>query len=147
MRPEELEKIKNMWDKARGRTIQIVDRDQMDRLTFELHNKIAAMIAHIDSQVAQIEDLKEEADCSDIVQALEDAGIPMGDCEQCQDIITAIEILGSRIEALKEKLITETAYHLYYKCQGDCGRMICSAGSNKEEARQQLKAEMPEVDW
>jgi hypothetical protein len=109
MSTEELEKIKNMWGKARGRTIQIVDRDQMDRLTFELHNKIAAMIAHIDSKAAQIEDLKEEADCYDIVQALEDAGIPMGDCEQCQDIITAIEILGSRIEAPKEKLIDERA--------------------------------------
>lgn len=60
MTPEELEKIKNMWGKARGRTIQIVDRDQMDRLTFELHNKIAAMIAHIDSQAAQIEALKEK---------------------------------------------------------------------------------------
>lgn len=73
----------------------------------QTRNHIFLLLAHIDTQAAQIEALKKEADCSDIVQALEDAGIPMGDGEQCQDIITAIEILGSRIESLKEKLVEE----------------------------------------
>ena len=97
MTPEELEKIKNMWGKARGRTIQIVDRDQMDRLTFELHNKIAAMIAHIDSQAAQI-------------------------------------------EALKEKLLEK-------QCQLMPAAPGCYADARMEAARQQLMAEMPEVEW
>ena len=65
---------------------------------------LTELFEHIDTQAAQIEALKEEADCSDIVLALEDAGI-MGDGEQ--DIITAIEILGSRIDAMKEKLVEE----------------------------------------
>jgi len=71
--------------------------------------------------------------------------VPMGDCQQGLGLLTElfelIDTQAAQIEALKEKLITETAYHLYYKCQGDCCRMICSAGSHKEEARQQLKAD------
>ena len=60
---------------------------------------------------------------------------------RCELLLAHIDAKAAQIEALKEKLITETAYHLYYKCQGDCCRMICSAGSHKEEARQQLKAD------
>lgn len=121
--------------------------------------------AHIVSQAAQIEALKKEADCSDIVQALEDAGIPMGDGEQ--DIITAIEILGSRIDAMKEKLVEERAKQFdvdepcigrthFEFCElmdGSCDGYphmweACPRKKEKlEEARQQLKAEMPEVEW
>jgi len=107
MTPEELEKIKNIWGKARGRTIQIVDRDQMDRLTFELHNKIAAMIAHIDSQAAQI-------------------------------------------EALKEKLIQERGKYIavYEEDEWDFDDLPeLDAREYIRTAHQQLKAEMPEVEW
>lgn len=75
----------------------------MDRLTFELHNKIAAMIAHIDSQAAQI-------------------------------------------EALKEKLVEERASWLLAVQTGkDCA--VVPGKEELLEARTQLKAEMPEVDW
>ena len=77
-----------------------LDEAKVDQVNFS-----SACQEELDTQAAQIEALKKEADCSDIVQALEDAGIPMGDGEQ--DIITAIEILGSRIESLKEKLVEE----------------------------------------
>jgi len=95
----------------------------------------------------QIAALEEEADCTDIFEALEEAGIPMGDGEQPQDIITAIGILGDRVAALKAALLTEKSYHLYYKCQGDCGKAVCSAGSHKEDARIELARELPEIDW
>ena len=90
---------------------------------------IGRLLSHIDQQAAQIEALKAALD------------------EVKLDRVNFSSACQEQIEALKEKLITETAYHLYYKCQGDCCRMICSAGSHKEEARQQLKAEMPEVGW
>ena len=60
-------------------------------------------------------------------------------------LLAHIDQQAAQIEALKEKLITEKSYHLYYKCQGDCGRVICSAGAHKKEARQQLAKEMPEA--
>ncbi|NLH78250.1 MAG: hypothetical protein GX465_14560 [Acidobacteria bacterium] len=108
------------------------------------------LLEFIDEQAAQIEALKKEADCSDIVQALEDAGIPMGDGEQCQDIITAIEILGSRIESLKEKLVEEVAWsHFNEERLGARQDVSFSdvAEEHRRKARQQLKAEMPEVGW
>lgn len=58
MNQEELAKIKQMWAKCRGRTIRVVDQDQMDRLTFEMHNKVPDLLAHIDAQADQIEALK-----------------------------------------------------------------------------------------
>ena len=116
----------------------------------QTRNHIFLLLAHIDTQAAQIEALKKEADCSDIVQALEDAGIPMGDGEQCQDIITAIEILGSRIESLKEKLVEEVAWsHFNEERLGARQDVSFSdvAEEYRRKARQQLKAEMPEVEW
>ncbi len=103
-------------------------------LIVESHEEIKeetmrALLAHIDVQAAQISDLKRQI------------------IELSDSVVREESRKDKQIEALKEKLITETAYHLYYKCQGDCCRMICSAGSHKEEARQQLMAEMPEVEW
>lgn len=99
------------------------------------------MLAHIDAQAAQIEAMKEEADCSDIVGALEGAGIDMGEGEQCQDIITAIEILGSRIEALKEKLLAERVAYLR------AVKSYHAKNGLEYVAKEQLKAEMPGVEW
>lgn len=52
---------------------------------------------------ARIKILEEDADCSDIFEALEAEGVPMGDGEHPQDIITAIEILGKRAEDAKDE--------------------------------------------
>lgn len=108
------------------------------------------VVAAHKAQAAQIEALKKEADCSDIVQALEDAGIPMGDGEQ--DIITAIEILVSRIDAMKEKLVEERAIRLFRVDSNSIFSMWTLQSKEiqdeyKRDARQQLKAEMPGVDW
>jgi DNA-binding FrmR family transcriptional regulator len=90
---------------------------------------------------AQIEALKKEADCSDIVQALEDAGIPMGDGEQCQDIITAIEILGSRIESLKEKLVEERSDRILRRQHDYEHNYSFTKSDALDLASQQLKAD------
>lgn len=126
MTPEELASIRNScdWRSTTGR-----------------------LLAHIDSQAAQIEALKKEADCSDIVQALEDAGIPMGDGEQCQDIITAIEILGSRIESLKEKLVEERSDRILRRQHDYEHNYSFTKSDALDLARQQLKAEMQDVAW
>ena len=108
---------------------------------------LGSLLAHIGAQAAQIEALKKEADCSDIVQALEDAGIPMGDGEQCQDIITAIEILGSRIESLKEKLVEERSDRILRRQHDYEHNYSFTKSDALDLARQQLKAEMPEVGW
>lgn len=148
MTPEELAEIRELAEFAShvGEGSEFLD------YTFRL-------LAHIDTQAAQIESLKKEADCSDIVQALEDAGIPMGDGEQ--DIITAIEILGSRIESLKEKLVEAKAIIKFTLDEGDedenygpyhslpAWRELeeCHKETFRKWCRQQLKAEMSGVGW
>ena len=136
MSPEELEDIRS--------TLEFAATNGADE---EFLDTAYNLIAHIDSQAAQIEALKEEADCSDIVQALEDAGIPMGDGEQCQDIITAIEILGSRIESLKEKLVEERSDRILRRQHDYEHNYSFTKSDALDLARQQLKAEMPGVEW
>jgi len=138
--PEELKEIRSTLEFAS----QAGAKDEFMDTTSNL-------LEFIDEQAAQIEALKKEADCSDIVQALEDAGIPMGDGEQCQDIITAIEILGSRIEALKEKLVEERAIRLFKVGSNEIFAMWTLQSKEiqeeyKRDARQQLKAEMPGME-
>ena len=58
---------------------------------------------------------------------------------------TRITELEAQVAALKKIAITEKAYHIYYRCQGDCGRCVCSAGSHKRDARRQLAEEHPEA--
>ena len=53
--------------------------------------------------------------------------------------------LQKQITALKRIAITEKAYHIYYRCQGDCGRCVCSAGAHKKDARRQLEEEHPKL--
>lgn len=67
--------------------------------------------------------------------------------DENQKLSTRIEKLEAQVAALQKIAITEKAYHIYYRCQGDCGRYVCSAGSHKKDARRQLAEEHPEVDW
>ena len=55
------------------------------------------------------------------------------------------ERMQKQIATLREIAITEKAYHIYYRCQGDCGRCVCSAGAHKKDARRQLSEEHPEA--
>ena len=55
------------------------------------------------------------------------------------------ERLRAQVAALQEIAITEKAYHIYYRCQGDCGRCVCSAGAHKKDARRQLEEEHPKL--
>ena len=59
--------------------------------------------------------------------------------------LARITELEAQITALKEIAITEKAYHIYYRCQGDCGRCVCSAGVHKKDVRDQLAKEHPEA--
>ena len=74
----------------------------------------------------------------------------MGNGEQCQDIITAIEILEGRIKLLKEKLLLTTCEKIYWSLHGS-GRPEerDTPIQYVEEARQQLKEEMKDlgVEW
>lgn len=69
-------------------------------------------LALLPELIAEIERLKEEADLTDIFEALENAGIYMGDGENPQDPITAIEVLGGKIKRLE----SEKAY--WYEISG-----------------------------
>lgn len=64
---------------------------------------------------------------------------------QMVDLEIKISELMARIVTLQEIAITEKAYHIYYRCQGDCGRWVCSAGAHKKDARRQLAEEHPEI--
>lgn len=61
--------------------------------------------------------------------------------------LTKLERLEKENKILKEKLIIEKSYHLYYLCQGDCERVVCSAGSHKQDAINELRRMLPEIDW
>jgi hypothetical protein len=90
----------------------------------------------------QITTLEEEADCTDIYEALEEAGVPMGDGEQSQDIITAIGILSNRIAVLKAALISERDRYLVDFIHEHDDVMDC-----EQEAKEQLARELPMIDW
>jgi len=60
-------------------------------------------------------------------------------------LLEHINAQDKQLAALKAALITERAYHLYYKCQGDCGRAVCSAGTHKKDAIIELARKMPEI--
>lgn len=48
---------------------------------------------------------------------------------------------AKRIGELEKALIAATSEMLYANCQGDCGRVLCSARSHEKEAREQLHSE------
>ena len=116
--------------------------DMLQDCNGEVADYWGRMLEHIDDQANQIAKLTEETDCTEIYESLESAGIDMGDNEQPQDIVTAIEILVSQIVTLKAALISERNRYLVdfiheYDDVRDC----------KEEAKEQLAKEYPEIDW
>ena len=130
MNPEELKEIREgYWGRAGSAQESMVGK----------------LFAHIDVQAKQISALKEEVDCADIIEALEEACVPMGDSEQSQDIITAIGILGNRISALKAALVKERKE----KMQLDASRfnMGIPEGIAIDRAKEQLARELPDIDW
>ena len=66
-------------------------------------------------------------------------------CDKIGGLRLRIMELEAQVATLQEIAITEKAYHIYYRCQGDCGRCVCSAGAHKKDARRQLVEEHPKL--
>ena len=103
-----------------------------------------ALLAHIDSQAVTINNL---------AAALDEAKVDQVNFSSaCQE---ELDTQAAQIEALKEKLVEERAWFIALE-EGywfeDCMELVDLPGQKSQltlinEARQQLKAEMPEVDW
>jgi tryptophan 2,3-dioxygenase len=91
------------------------------------------------------EELKEVRDGAATMRNMSKAGALFASI--LEGLLAHIDQQAEQIATLKTALTTEKAYHEYYKCQGDCGKAVCSAGSHRDEAKKQLAQEMPAIDW
>ena len=129
MTPEELALTRVLWAQNRGRTIQFIEDDKMSRAAFELQNRVPMLLDHIDTQAAQISDLKRQ------IITLSDS-------------VVSVESRKDRqIEAMKEKLVEERATRLHETTKALPGKFPDSPLGWTDKAHEQLKTEMPEVGW
>ena len=118
MTPEELEATREGANVEYAPDIAYDDWQAMAR----------ALLAHIDAQAAQISDLKRQ------IITLSDS-------------VVSVESRKDRqIEAMKENLVEERAQKIITE-MGRFGFVLDSGADPYGKARQQLKAEMPEVGW
>jgi hypothetical protein len=109
----------------------------VNNASFALVN-LPGLLAHIDQQAAQISVLREELDVLKLGETAANKLILRGrNCEE-------------QVEALKEKLVRERAENLSWQnwsAGGNGFRVYPGWEKMMPAARQQIKAEMPEVDW
>ena len=127
MTPEELKEIRSTLEFAS----QAGAKDEFMDTTFNL-------LEFIDEQAAQISVLREELDVLKLGETAANKLILRGrNCEE-------------QVEALKEKLVRERAENLSWQnwsAGGNGFRVYPGWEKMMPAARQQIKAEMPEVDW
>ncbi len=77
--------------------------------------------------------------------------VPMGDCQQGLGLLTElfelIDTQAAQIEALKEKLVEERSDRILRRQHDYEHNYSFTKSDALDLARQQLKAEMPEVEW
>ena len=100
---------------------------------------IPELVAHIDFQAAQIKQLD---DHNDLLQN------ELFELRKGKDAQEAISDLMAQIEALKEMLVSMTTTAIW-KASYDSltGKYTISDADAEKMARQQLKAEIPGVEW
>lgn len=129
MSPEELEATREGANVDYAPDIAYEDWQAMAR----------ALLAHIDSQAAQIKQLE---DHNDLLQN------ELFELRKGKDAQEAISDLMAQIEALKEMLVSMTTTAIW-KASYDSltGKYTISDADAEKMARQQLKAEIPGVEW
>ena len=110
----------------------------VNNASFALVN-LPDLLAHIDSQAAQIKQLE---DHNDLLQN------ELFELRKGKDAQEAISDLMAQIEALKEMLVSMTTTAIW-KASYDSltGKYTISDADAEKMARQQLKAEIPGVEW
>ena len=159
MSPEELNELRKSAEMVQCIGIQnaAVCRhpyNGVNNASFALVN-LPDLLAHIDSQAAQIETLKEDIEVMKLGEKAADGLILQG------------RKYAEQIEALKEKLVEQLAKYfvlqqaqctfrtpikgsMMSKCDKGviCDWNVCPIKDEwEEQARQQLAQEMPEVEW
>lgn len=127
MSPEELEATREGANVDYAPDIAYEDWQAMAR----------ALLAHIDSQAVTINNL---------AAALDEAKVDQVNFSSaCQE---ELDTQAAQIEALKEMLVSMTTTAIW-KASYDSltGKYTISDADAEKMARQQLKAEMPEVEW
>jgi len=129
-------------------------REWVRIMEFKRNSWPCMALDHIDQQAARIAELDDAVSgpLENITKMLETvnedmifSGIIQTWKTENDTLKTRIAELEIQVAALQEIAITEKAYHIYYRCQGDCGRCVCSAGAHKKDARRQLAEEHPEA--